>query len=91
MISILKMEPRVAIGTNLAAASVMGVSGLIGHIINYNVDYFVLAGMGSAAMIGGYLGAKYTNRFSDRTLKRIIGIVLIVVAFTMFARALELY
>jgi uncharacterized membrane protein YfcA len=27
MISILKMEPRIAIGTNLAAASVMGIFG----------------------------------------------------------------
>ncbi|MGA9843131.1 MAG: sulfite exporter TauE/SafE family protein, partial [Nitrososphaeraceae archaeon] len=63
MISVLKMQPRVAIGTNLAAASVMGVSGLIGHIINNNIDYLVLMVMGSAAMIGGYLGARYTNRF----------------------------
>ena len=31
--------------------------------------------MGSAAMIGGYLGVRYTNRFSDTSLKRIIGIV----------------
>ena len=28
MISILKMEPKVAVGTNLAAASVMGISGV---------------------------------------------------------------
>ena len=90
MISVLKMQPRVAIGTNLAAASVMGVSGLIGHIINNNIDYLVLMVMGSAAMIGGYLGARYTNRFSDTSLKRIIGIVLIVVAITMFLRVFQI-
>ena len=90
MISILKMEPRVAIGTNWrAAASVMGVSGLIGHIVNNNIDYLVLMVMGSAVMIGGYLGARYTNRFSDTSLKRIIGIVLIVVAITMFLRVFQ--
>lgn len=27
--------------------------------------YVVLAVMGPAAMIGGYLGARYTNRFTD--------------------------
>lgn len=91
MISILKMEPKVAVGTNLAASSVMGISGMIGHVINNNIDYLVLTVMGSAAMVGGYLGARYTNRFSDRSLKRIIGIVLIVVAITMFLRAFELY
>ena len=68
----------------------MGVSGLIGHIINNNIDYLVLMVMGSATMIGGYLGARYTNRFSDTSLKRIIGIVLIVVAITMFLRVFQI-
>ncbi|HZD35922.1 MAG TPA: sulfite exporter TauE/SafE family protein [Nitrososphaeraceae archaeon] len=90
MISILKMQPRIAVGTNLAASSVMGTSGLIGHIINNNIDYFVLIIMGSSAMIGGYLGARYTNRFSERSLKRIIGLVLIVVAAIMFFRVFGL-
>ena len=90
MISILKMQPRTAVGTNLAASSVMGLSGLIGHVINSNIDYFVLIIMGSSAMIGGYLGATYTNRFSERSLKRIIGLVLIVVAATMLLRVFGL-
>ena len=88
MISILKMEPKVAIGTNLAASSIMGISGLAGHIISNNVDYSVILVMGPAAMLGGYLGAKYTDRFSEKTLKHIIAIVLIIVAITMFVRAL---
>jgi uncharacterized membrane protein YfcA len=90
MISVLKMEPSAAVGTNLAAASVMGISGLIGHIINKNIDYTVLIIMGSGAMIGGYLGARYTNRFSERSLKRLIGIVLVIVAITLFFRVFEL-
>jgi uncharacterized protein len=81
---------RVAIGTNLAAASVMGISGLIGHIINHNIDYLVLMIMGSAAILGGYIGARYTNRFSDISLKRMIGLVLIVVAITMFFRVFQI-
>jgi uncharacterized membrane protein YfcA len=44
--------------------------------------------MGSTTMVGGYLGPRYTNRFSERRLKQIIGIVLIAVAITMFVRAL---
>jgi uncharacterized membrane protein YfcA len=90
MISVLKMEPRIAIGTNLASASIMGASGLIGHVINNNIDYLVLVIMGSAAMVGGYTGATFTNRFSDRSLRRIIGIVLITVAIAMFWRVFDL-
>jgi uncharacterized protein len=89
MISILRMEPKAAVGTNLAAASVMGVSGLIGHIINNNIDYPILVIMGSGAMVGGYLGARYTDWFSARTLKHIMGLILIVVAFTMFVQVFE--
>ena len=57
-------QPKIAIGTNLATSTVMGMSGLAGHLINNEVDYLVLATMGPAAMLGGYIGARYTNRFS---------------------------
>ena len=79
MISVLKMETRVAIGTNLAVSSVTGVFSFVGHLINGNVDFLIMITMGPAAMLGGYMGAKYTNRFSEGSLKLIIGIVLIVV------------
>jgi uncharacterized membrane protein YfcA len=90
MIGVLKMEPRVAIGTNLAASSIMGAASLAGHLLNGNVDFLVLGIMGSTAMIGGYVGAKYTNRFSADTLKLLIGIVLIFVAIIMFLKAATL-
>ena len=79
MISVLKMETKVAIGTNLAVSSLTGASSLVGHLINGNVDFLMMITMGPAAMLGGYMGAKYTNRFSEGSLKLIIGIVLIVV------------
>jgi uncharacterized protein len=88
MITILKMEPRAAVGTNLAAASVMGISGSLGHFVNNNIDYFLIV-MGSGAMIG-YLGARNTNRFKESNLKCLIGLVLLVVAITMFFRIFQL-
>jgi uncharacterized membrane protein YfcA len=45
MISVLKMDPKVAVGTNLAAASIMGAAGLAGHLLNNDVDFLVLAAM----------------------------------------------
>jgi len=88
MISVLKMEPRVAVGTNLAASTIIGLSGLAGHILNNEVDFQVLAVMGSTAMIGGYIGSKFTSRFNATTLKRIIGIVLAFVAVILFLRVI---
>jgi uncharacterized membrane protein YfcA len=86
MISILKMEPRVAIGTNLAASSIIGAAGLLGHVMNNEVNFQILAVMGSTAMVGAYIGARFTSRFNATTLKLIIGIVLAFVAVIMFLR-----
>lgn len=88
MISILKLKPKIAVGTNLASASVMGTIGFIGHVLNNNVDYLVFMVMGPNAMLGAYLGARYTNKFSDSNLKLTIGIVLVIVAVFMFWRVL---
>jgi uncharacterized membrane protein YfcA len=84
------MNIKTAVGTNLAASALMGVFGLLGHIINYEVDFVVLSVMGVAAMIGGFAGARYSQRFSDKTIKKILGIVLIAVGVTMFIRAIIL-
>jgi uncharacterized protein len=86
MISVLKMETKVAVGTNLAASSLTGASSLVGHLINGNVNFLIMFTMGPAAMLGGYMGAKYTGRFSEGSLKLIIGIVLIVVTGIMIWR-----
>lgn len=51
----------------------MSITGLIGHVLNNNVVYIILGVMGPGAMVGAYLGARYTNRFSDSSLKFLIG------------------
>ncbi|HEY8140806.1 MAG TPA: sulfite exporter TauE/SafE family protein [Nitrososphaera sp.] len=89
MISVLGMEPRVAVGTNLAASSIMGAAGPIGHLLYGQVDLLILAAMGPAAMAGAFTGARYTNRFGARTLKLLIGLVLIPVAIAMFMKAIS--
>lgn len=90
MIAVLKMEPRVAVGTNLAASSVMGAAGLAGHLLNNEVDFLVLGVMGLTAALGAYIGAKYTNRFSASSLKLIIACVLIFVAIVVLLRAIAM-
>ncbi len=84
MIKILKTEPKIAVGTNMLISSVMGMSGFIGHLINNEVNFLYLIILGPSAMFGGFIGAKYTNRLSPSTLKKLIGIVLAIVAVTIF-------
>ena len=83
MIKILKTEPKIAIGANMLISSVMGISGFIGHVISNEVNFLYLIVLGPSAMIGGFLGARYTNRLSPTNLKRLIGIVLAIITATI--------
>lgn len=84
MIKIMKIEPKIAVGTNMLISSVMGMSGFIGHLISNEINYLYLIVLGPSAMIGGLLGARYINRLSSATLKKLIGIVLAIVAVVLF-------
>lgn len=84
MLRILKMEPKMAVGTNLAVSSVMGVSGFMGHIFFGQIHWGILVSMGIAAVIGGYMGAKYTGRLETHKLKRLIGYILLIICIAFF-------
>lgn len=86
MISILKLPARIAIGTNLASSAFMGTIGVIGHLINNNIDFVILTLMGPTAMLGAFLGSKFTNKINESNMKFVISIVLIVIAVAMFSR-----
>jgi hypothetical protein len=88
MIKILKTEPKIAVGTNMLISSVMGMSGFIGHLISNEINLFYLIILGPSAIIGGFFGAKYTNHLSPITLKKLIGIVLAIVAAVLFISAM---
>ncbi len=88
MISILKLPTRIAIGTNLASSAVMGTVGAVGHLINNNIDFMILILMGPTAMLGAFMGSKFTNKINESNMKFVISIVLIVIAVSMSWRVL---
>jgi uncharacterized membrane protein YfcA len=90
MISILKLPTRIAIGTNLASSAFMGTMGVIGHLINNNIDFVILTLMGPTAMLGAFLGSKFTNKINESNMKFVISIVLIAIAVTISLRVLRL-
>lgn len=90
MISILKLPTRIAIGTNLASSAFVGTIGVIGHLINNNIDFVILTLMGPTAMFGAFLGSKFTNKINESNMKFVISLVLIIIAVAMFLRVLGL-
>ena len=76
---ILRVDPRIAAGTNLFIGFIMGSVGWIGHVIQGQVNYSLLGMMGAGAMVGSYYGAKLTGKVSLDTLIKTMGGVLLVV------------
>ena len=76
---ILRVDPRIAAGTNLFIGFVMGSVGWIGHLAQGHVNYPLLAMMAASAMVGSYYGAKLTGRVSLDKLIGVTGVALLVV------------
>lgn len=79
LIRILRVDPRIAAGTNLFIGFIMGSVGWIGHVVQGQVNYPLLAMMGAGALVGSYYGARLTGKVSLDTLIKTIGCVLLVV------------
>lgn len=90
LIRILRVDPRIAAGTNLFIGVLIGASGWVGHVINGQVDYALLALMGAAAMVGSYYGAKLTGRVRLNGLLLSMGAVLMVVGALLVWRGVNL-
>ena len=87
LIRILRVDPRIAAGSNLFIGFIMGSVGWIGHVVQGKVDYPLLILMGGAAMIGSYYGAKFTGRVRLDTLIATMGGVLLVVGVLLLWQA----
>ena len=79
IIRVLRIDPRLAAGSNLVMGTLMGAFGFIGHGVRGEVDLPLLAAMGSTGMIGAYIGAQYTGRASLNALMYTMSLVLFVV------------
>jgi uncharacterized membrane protein YfcA len=81
------LTARRAVGTNLVVGFLLGVFGFAAHALRLEVEWGLLAAGLAGALPGGWLGARFTGRLSDETLRRAIGAALVAIAL---AFALEL-
>lgn len=87
LIKILKIDPRIAAGSNLVIGFLMGCFGWLGHVSRGQVDYPVLTLMGITGMIGNYHGAHWTGKLSLRNLLYLMAAVLLTVGLLLLRDA----
>ena len=86
LIRVLKVDPRIAAGTNLVIGFIMGSLGWVGHALKGDVDYQLLFMMGAGAAVGSYYGAKLTGKVDLATLVGAMGYVLVAVGIILVWR-----
>ena len=86
LVWILRVDPRIAAGTNMFIGFFMGSLGWIGHAARGQVDYRLLLLMGVTAMAGSYIGARFTGRVRLNTLILVMGVVLLAIGVLLVVR-----
>ncbi len=91
LMNVLKMDPKLAVGTNNAIGVLAGLSGFFGHVVNANFDIQVMLVMGVAGMAGSYVGANQTERVDGNRLRLIVALMLTSVTPFVTYRAFAEY
>jgi len=81
------LDVRRAAGTNLVVGFLLGVAGFATHALGKGVEWEVLAAGLAGAVPGGWLGARATGLIREDTLRRALGVVLVVVGAVFAVQA----
>jgi uncharacterized membrane protein YfcA len=71
-----------AVGTNLVVGFMLGVFGFLAHASLGEVEWAILGAGLAGGIPGAMLGARMTGRLSEDTLKRALGVALLLIAAT---------
>lgn len=82
-IGLLRIDPKLAVGTSLAAMAPTVILNAIAHYRYGNVDPRLALVVVPTAVIGGQLGSWLTTLVSATLLRRIFGIVLIFIGLQL--------
>ena len=79
------LSARRAVGTNLVIGFALGTGAFATHALIGQIDWPILAAGVAGALPGGWFGARITGRVSEQTLRRAIGVALLVIAVVFAA------
>ncbi len=88
MIRLLKVDPKVAVGTNMTVGCLTALSGAVSLWPRGEAfPLLPLLVVVPPTVVGGYLGAQLTARFRKETLHRLIGATVVLTGVGMFTEA----
>lgn len=80
MASPLALSQHMAHGTSLFAVTTTGIAGGLSYARENSVDFYSAGAIAVSGMVTARFGAKFSNRLSQRQLKKVLGVFMILVA-----------
>ena len=87
IIRVMRVDPRIAAGSNLFIGMTMGALGWLGHVLHTRPDLPLLVILLAPAVVGSYMGAKFTGKISVNLLLLVMGTLLTASGCMMLWRA----
>jgi uncharacterized membrane protein YfcA len=89
MIRWLRIDPRVAVGSNMAIGCLTALAGTVAFWVQGRTFYWLpLLVVGPPTILGGYLGARWTGHFRKEALQRLVGWTIAVTGLGMVGEGL---
>ena len=80
----------VAVATSTVMVAVTAMSGLFGHALNENIEWLTGSILAVSAVLGGLTGSRLSLKTDKTLLKRIFGIVLLLIAIKFLIDAIRI-
>lgn len=84
LVYLAKMQLKEAFGTSLCVVALLSLPGTVTHTILGHVDFWLMLVMMVATVPASLLGSAVALKIKDSVLKKAFGIVMLIVAVTMF-------
>jgi uncharacterized protein len=81
MVGLMKMPLKRAIGTSLVIIAFMVVPGTVVHAALGHIDWGIFVWLTLGVIPGAAVGSRWTIRAKERTLRLVVGVFLLLVAF----------
>ena len=88
LVYFLKMNIKTAGGINLFLSVLVGISAYLGHSFSGNFDYLLIFCVVFPTIIGMYFGSKFVQIANQDQLRKLLGVILILLAIFMTIRFL---
>lgn len=80
---------KIAVATSSLMVGLTGLLGFGGHLFTGKINWLLCLGIGFVVLIGGQIGSAFSIKLSEKKVKKLLAVVLILVALAMITRTLN--